>query len=224
MPGSDLARTARLKPADVHRLARGLFPTGRLAHRALQHYRPYICPFEQLLPFVPEGASVLDVGCGGGLWLGLLASTGRLARGLGFDASEGAIRQAKLMRTPAPGPELTFEHRGVQDEWPGGTFDAVCLIDVLHHVPPGEQGRVVQRAAQRVKVGGVLIYKDMCRRPAWRALANRAHDLLVARQWVNYAPVEQVSLWAVNEGLTLVHAASVSRWWYGHEVRVFRKG
>ena len=34
------------------------------AGRLLQIYRPYICPFEELLPHVPEAADILDVGCG----------------------------------------------------------------------------------------------------------------------------------------------------------------
>lgn len=213
------------KPADLHRLARRLFPRGSLAVRALQHYRPYICPFELLLPHVPPGARVLDVGCGGGLWLGLLAASGRLGAGLGFDSSESAIRVAQQMRVPADYvSRLSFQHRRVQEPWPDGPFDVVSIIDVLHHVPPDQQSRVIASAAERVATGGVLIYKDMCSRPAWRAWANRAHDLVVARQWINYAPVEQVSLWAVSAGLTLIHAASVPRFWYGHELRVFRKG
>lgn len=213
------------KPADLHRLARRLFPRGSLTVRALQHYRPYICPFELLLPHVPPGARVLDAGCGGGLWLGLLAATGRMGEGVGFDSSESAIRVAQQMRVPE-GYEsrLTFQYLRVQEPWPEGAFEVVSLIDVLHHVPPDQQSRVIASAAERVATGGVLIYKDMCSRPVWRAWANRAHDLVVAHQWINYAPVEQVSLWAVNAGLTLIHAASVPRLWYGHELRVFRKG
>lgn len=216
---------ARWSAGQLHRAARDLFPTGPLATRALQHYRPFICPFEHLLPHVPPGSRVLDIGCGGGLWLGLLAATGRLGSGVGFDSSKAAIRQAQAMRLPASAHgRVMFEHRAVEDPWPDGPFDVVCLIDVLHHVTPEHQGKVIALATKRVARGGRFIYKDMCQRPRWRALANRAHDLVLARQWIHYAPVEQVSRWSVSEGLTLVHAASHARWWYGHELRVFVKG
>lgn len=213
-------------PTDLHRLARGLFPsgTGSLTFRLLQHYRPFICPFDALIPLIPADSRVLDVGCGGGLWLGLLAATGRLAEGVGFDSSTSAISLAQQMRVPAShAGKLRFEHRGVQDPWPDGLFDVVSIIDVMHHVPLAHQAQVIDLAASRVAQGGLLIYKDMCRRPAWRALANRAHDLVMARQWIHYAPVEKVSTWAVSAGLRCQHAGSLPRWWYGHELRVFVK-
>lgn len=212
---------------DLHREARGLFPTGPSLIRLLQHYRPFIAPFEELIPLVPEGGRVLDIGCGGGLWIGLLAATGKLGdngQAVGFDSSKPAIALAQQMRLPGDtGPRVRFEHLDVRAPWPEGTFDVVCLLDVLHHVPPDAQAGVIRQAAAKVSPGGLFIYKDMCRRPRWRALANRLHDLALAHQWIHYAPVEQVSRWAVGEGLRLDHAASFARLWYGHELRVFRK-
>lgn len=36
--------------------------------KALLTYRPYICPFEDLLPHVPVDSNVLDFGCGGAVY------------------------------------------------------------------------------------------------------------------------------------------------------------
>jgi 2-polyprenyl-3-methyl-5-hydroxy-6-metoxy-1,4-benzoquinol methylase len=100
----------------------------------------------------------------------------------------------------------------------------VSLIDVLHHVPPGRQRAFFAGAVARVRTGGILLYKDMCRSPLWRAWANRAHDLLLARQWIHYVPLARLEAWAAEEGLQLVHRRAYARLVYGHELLVMRKG
>lgn len=208
-------------------MAASMFPEGPVLMRLMQRWRPYICPFEKLLVHVPVGSSVLDVGCGGGLFLGLLHQTGRLGRGVGFDASPQAIQVAQKMaarvQTNGGGRVLSFQQQDVVDPWPAGEFDVVSMIDLMHHVAPGAQRRVLVMAAERVGAGGRLLYKDMSTRPRWRALASRAHDLLISRQWIHYAPVTAVEAWADECGLKLVHAARINRLWYGHDLRVFER-
>ena len=55
------ATNATTTPAQLSAIARECFRTGGLAMRTLQHLRPHICPFEELLPEIPEGARVLAV-------------------------------------------------------------------------------------------------------------------------------------------------------------------
>lgn len=196
--------------------------------RRLQVYRPFICPFEHLLPLVPPGASLLDVGCGGGLWLGLLAKLGLVSSGHGFDTSAPAIRLAQAMAARLGagsdgGPKLTFERRSVADGWPAGSYDVVSVIDVMHHVPPTAQESVIREAANHVKPGGLLLYKDMNERPLGSALMNRLHDLILARQWIHYARIEDVQRWAERAGLVKLGHADLPRLWYQHELMVFGK-
>ncbi|MHC5002338.1 MAG: class I SAM-dependent methyltransferase [Planctomycetota bacterium] len=200
--------------------ARRLFRSGPLVTRLLQHWRPWICPFELLLEQVPAGATVLDIGCGGGLFLGLLAAEGRIRGGVGFDASESAIRTARAMAAgQAPGL-LRFERLDVGAPWPEGPFDVVALIDVMHHVPTDARRDLIRGAAARIAPGGRLIYKDMCRRPRWRAFANKAHDLLLAGQWVDAEPLEHVRRWLADAGLDVGAGRRVNRLWYGHDLLV----
>jgi hypothetical protein len=60
-----------------------------------------------------------------------------------------------------------------------------------------------------VKQGGMLLYKDMGRRPLWRAWANRLHDLLMVKEWIHYARLEDVVHWARAAGLALERQGSM---------------
>ena len=190
--------------------------------RKMMHYRVRICPFERLLPHVAPGSSVLDAGCGAGLFLALLAGTVPEIRGVGFDASGPAIDMAESMAKRVRA-DLRFIRLDVAEPWPEGRFDVVSLVDVLHHVPASEQKRVVEQAIEKVKPGGVLLYKDMANHPALPALMNRLHDLIVARQWIHYVPIRKVDEWAKECGLIRTHAEEMTRLWYRHELRVYVK-
>lgn len=205
-------------------IARTLYTEGPFLLRTPQHWRPYICPFENLVGHIKDGFRVLDIGCGTGLLLGLAAGIGREFEGVGFDVSKPAIEVARSMvkraAVIAPKAKISFECLKIGDAWPEGTFDAVFLVDVLHHVPSGSQRQFVKQVISKVKPGGLLIYKDMCMRPWWKAQANRLHDLLVARQFISYAPVQQVEQWATEAGMRVILREDISRYCYGHELRL----
>jgi SAM-dependent methyltransferase len=209
-------------------LARRLYVDGPYVMRKMMHYRIAICPFERLVRLVAAGSSVLDIGCGAGLFLALLAGAVPDLKGIGFDSSELAIETATRMAEQAKRlgsrATLRFIRLDVAEPWPEGLFDVVSLVDVLHHIPPTDQKSVFQRATERVKVGGVLLYKDMANRPVFHAGMNRLHDLLLARQWIHYAPINKVDQWAAELDLTLSHAETHSRFWYRHDLRIYNKG
>ncbi len=208
-------------------LARQLYVRGPYLMRKMMHYRILICPFERLIPNVAPGASVLDVGCGAGLFLALLAGAVPDVAGVGFDSSrqaiDAAVQMTEQVKRSGLRAELRFLQLDVGEAWPDGHFDVVSLVDVLHHIPPEHQKSVVERATEKVKPGGMLLYKDMANRPSFHAWMNRLHDLIVARQWIHYLPVRRVDGWAEEFGLALAHAETMSRLWYRHELRIFRK-
>jgi len=204
-----------------------VFAASPMPRRTILKYRPFICPFEELLPYVPDGSSVFDIGCGCGLFLLALAFAGKRISAVGVDMAPDAIRAAgRAARTAeieATGSMLSFEVAPDSEAWPAGQFDVVSLIDVLHHVPAAGQRAFVTAAASRVRPGGFLIYKDMCRRPVWRSCANRLHDLLLARQWIRYRDIAEVREWAAAVGLAPQSRRDLARLWYGHELCVFCK-
>jgi len=212
---------------DVGALARSLFTDGPLLGRLMQHHRHRIAPVARCLELVPAGVDLLDVGCGGGLFVACLAASGRVRSAHGVDASAAAIATARAaanrLRDRAPGVEVRFEHRRVEEGLPAGEYGAVSMIDVMHHIPrPAQRGAFLEAAA-RVRAGGVFLYKDMCDAPAWRAAMNRMHDLVMARQWIRYLPIEDADRWAAEAGLVREVAEERAMLWYGHEIRVYRR-
>ncbi len=212
---------------DIGGVARKMYVGGSLLGRFIQHHRHRIAPVATLVDAVPTGSDVLDIGCGGGLLLICLASAGRIHSAHGIDSSSGAIETARKaairLRSFIQGPTPNFECRSVEKGLPDGTFPVVCLIDVLHHVSPIAQEKAFRDAVAKVRPGGILLYKDMCDRPFWRAGMNRLHDLVIAKQWIHYVPIESVDRWALDCGLQIERAQRISILWYGHELRVFRK-
>jgi 2-polyprenyl-3-methyl-5-hydroxy-6-metoxy-1,4-benzoquinol methylase len=209
-------------PGELSQLARELYARGSAVMRAMQHYRPYITPFGAVLNAVPPGSRVLDIGCGGGLFLALLARTGRIQRGRGIDTSQPAIAIAHEMSARLPaGHGVQFEARSASLPLPAEGYDVVTLLDVMHHIPPDAQRLVLEQALDRVEPGGRFIYKDMVLRPAWRALANRLHDLVIARQWIHYLPLEDAIRWAEARGCKVIEKRTINMLWYGHEMVVF---
>ncbi len=215
------------EPVDIAGIARALFADGPAFARFLQHHRHRIAPVGRLVELVPHGSDVLDVGCGGGLFVMCLAASGRAARAHGVDASANAIAAAEAaarrLRGQGSSATIVFEHREVQQGLPQGEFGVVSMIDVMHHVPVAAQRRAFDDAASRVRAGGFFLYKDMCDAPVWRAGMNRLHDLIMARQWIRYVPIERVDGWAAEAGLVAERAEEHRMLWYGHELRVYRR-
>jgi 2-polyprenyl-3-methyl-5-hydroxy-6-metoxy-1,4-benzoquinol methylase len=198
-----------------------------LSDRLLVQLRPYICPFAPMVKWVQPGSSVLDLGCGGGLWLLTLADSGCLARGVGCDINHRALiqgrRAAERFTRKEGAGQIDFLHTRGIDEWPTDLFDVVSLIDVLHHVPPKIQADFLRRALERVKPGGKLIYKDMASAPSWISWGNRLHDLVLARQWIHYFPIERAAEVLTKAGGSVRHRQNWRRLFYGHELLVVDK-
>lgn len=198
--------------------ARDLYRSAPTRARTLQGLRPYICPFEDLIRWIPESGRLLDVGCGAGLFLGLSGRARPQVSGLGFDADAGAVEAAQGMaRAHFPDGRIAFRHSAVGDAWPAGPFDLVSMIDVLHHIPPPAQQGAILQAYDHVAPGGLFLYKDMAERPFFRAWWNRLHDVVIARQWIHYRPIADVEAWLRAEGAEIVDRSARALGLYGHE-------
>ena len=109
-----------------------------------------------------EGASVLDVGCGGGILAEAMARRG--ARVTGIDLSEKALRVAQLHLHES---RLSIEYLSVSVEdhaaTHAGEFDVVTCMELLEHVP--DPASMVAACARLVRPGGQVFFSTINRNP-----------------------------------------------------------
>ena len=104
-----------------------------------------------------KDAKVLDIGCGGGLFLSLLKQEG--ADVIGIELSDSRAQYAKTKH------QLEIDKHPIENDfWQRGYanhFDAVTLWDVIEHVNYPQQA--LQSAANVLKQGGLLLIDTPCR-------------------------------------------------------------
>ena len=115
-----------------------------------------------------DGASVLDVGCGGGLLSEAMAKLG--ARVTAIDLAEDLVKVATLHSLES-GVQVDYRVQSVEAlaaERPG-SYDIVTCMEMLEHVP--DPAAILQACATLLKPGGHLFVSTLNRTPAAFALA-----------------------------------------------------
>lgn len=115
-----------------------------------------------------KGRRVLDIGCGGGILSESMAVTG--AQVMGIDLADKALKVAGLHALESG---LSVEYRLMAAEQlaaeQAATFDVVCCMEMLEHVP--DPASVVRAAATLVRPGGWVFFSTINRNPKAFALA-----------------------------------------------------
>lgn len=101
---------------------------------------------------VPEGASVLDVGCGTGSLSATLAKTTRTARIVGIDPSAPFVEYARAQNAD---PRLTFDIGDAQAlPYDDAAFDAALALLVVNFIPDARKAASEMRRVTRA--GGTM--------------------------------------------------------------------
>lgn len=152
------------------------------------------------------GASVLDVGCGGGLLSEALAREG--ARVTALDLAPELIKVAKLHGLES-GVAVDYRLQSVESlaaEQPH-TFEVVTCMEMLEHVP--DPGAVIDACARLLKPGGRLFLSTLNRTPAAFALAIVGAEYLArllpkgTHQYRDFIRPSELGTWLRGAGLQL---------------------
>jgi SAM-dependent methyltransferase len=119
---------------------------------------------EALAPRIPEGARILDLGCGDMKLLAGLAASRRLGRCVGADIWAPRV-------APPAGCEYTQIYPGRPLPWTGREFDVVLLIDTLHHAD--DPGHLLREA---FAAGATVLVKDHLEYGTWSRTLLRLMD------------------------------------------------
>ena len=113
---------------------------------------------------IPENATVLDIGCGGGRTLDRLASLARLGKAVGIDYSEDSIAVArKRNQQLIANGRVEVLHGSVSSmPFPDATFDCVSAVETYYFWPDitanlAEVRRVMKPSGQLVIIGGMYL-------------------------------------------------------------------
>ena len=114
----------------------------------------------------PEGARILELGCGTGHNLAMLGRFGEVeASELDQNARELASRRLGRLVEAAALPDLSV--------FPSGSYDLVALLDVLEHV--ADDAAALSAIRERLKPGGKLLVTVPANKWMWSAHDEAHH-------------------------------------------------
>jgi SAM-dependent methyltransferase len=144
---------------------------------------------------IPEGARLLDLGCGQGLLAALLRAAGRprLAAYRGIELMARDVERAHR----ALGPDCGVEQGDIRRA-DFGAADAVVVLDVLHYMPLADQEELLRRVREALVPGGVLLLR------VGDAAAGLPFRL---SNWVDWTVA-----FVRGHGATRFHCRSVAQW------------
>jgi len=137
----------------------------RLAYARDAIYRHFACDPAAGPPM--RGLSLLDIGCGGGLFAEPMARLGAAVTGI--DLAEESIEVA---RRHAEEMDLTVDYRAISAEAlaaTGAQYDVVSALEVIEHL--ADIPSFLEACAGLIRPGGLFIFSTINRTPASYALA-----------------------------------------------------
>ena len=121
----------------------------------------------RILESLPRSSRILDLGCGNGELARALARRGQGGQYVGVDFSPDLIDEAKRrVDVQFPGFTFQFTQADLADPgWdaaiPGGPFEAVLALAVLHHLPGRElRLQTLRKVRRMLSSGGRFIHSE----------------------------------------------------------------
>lgn len=167
---------------------------------------------------------VLEIGCGFGLFGCYFGSRYPGIQYLGVDIDAGRIAMARRAAAKLGLTNVRFEVGDARSQsLPAGPWDAVMMMDLMHHVPDETKLSLARQSAASLAPDGHLIIKDITRRPWWKLFFTWALDVVMTKgfdMW--YWSPEQFRR-AVDPSLAM-EAYPISDWLpYPHIVYLFSR-
>jgi 2-polyprenyl-3-methyl-5-hydroxy-6-metoxy-1,4-benzoquinol methylase len=147
---------------------------------------------DEIGQYLPQRGRVLDIGCGFGLFSLYYASVapGLALRGLDRNPRRIAMAQRAAARLGLG--NVTYEVADARDWRADGDYDAVYMLDIVHHVDEESVRPLLAELLKAVRPGGRLLIKDVDTRPAYKRWFTHALDRLMD-------PWTPVRYWAADE-------------------------
>jgi 2-polyprenyl-3-methyl-5-hydroxy-6-metoxy-1,4-benzoquinol methylase len=159
----------------VRNIARALpFVERAYAEIRFSILRPKLLSVMDLL--LTDEGRILDVGCGFGLFAAYFGQTHPRRQIVGVDPNARRVDLARRVAQKLGLVDHRFHVGDVRDTHLEGPFDAVYVLDVMHHIPEADQRPVLERLRDLLVPGGMLLIKDITTEPHHELLFTELLD------------------------------------------------
>jgi len=185
-------------------------------------FRHLILPQDVLIRIAESHQSILDIGCGLGVFLTTLSGQKKTLRGV--EISDETVQKAKgiLVQKGIKDVEI-FHFNGdptTISDW--ADYDVIFLNDVLHHIPSMDQVGFLRKIHHKMRKGAQFVLKDI---DAESPLVyfNKLHDLILNRQYPHEMSKKDCYQVCQTLGFQINESLSIRKLVYPHFILVMTK-
>lgn len=159
---------------------------------------------------------VLDVGCGTGVFAFCLRECGWEGEITGFDTDAEKIAAAQEICTLRKLDRIRFTTGDAREELPAH-HGSVTILDMLQYLTPAQQTALLQQAAARTSLTGVLIIRSGVINDGWRFRLTRLGDQFAEKvRWMRQHAAHYPTVEFLTETLSACGLHGSMRPLYGH--------
>lgn len=195
-----------------------------LVNKLKMVYRPYICPFDDLLKLVSPTDSIMDIGCGSGQFLSLIAEFIKPQSLYGIEISQELINNAQQLLGKYKKNITISLNLYNGREFPDSVknCNVIFLNDVFHHVPRKQQFSFLKELHNKINPGTKLIIKDIDK-SNWLVLCNKMHDLILSQEISHEVRFKDLQQMLNSIGFNIIFENKRRMLWYPHFTIIAKK-
>jgi SAM-dependent methyltransferase len=148
---------------------------------------------DEIGQYLPSTGTVLDIGCGFGLFSLYYAQLLPAARLRGFDLNPRRVAIAIEAARRLGLGNVTYAVGDACDYRAIDPLDAAYMLDIVHHIPPETVEPLLVALHKGIRPGGRLVVKDVDTQPAYKRWFTHALDLAMSpRGVIHYWPAAEL--------------------------------
>ncbi|MGH7263230.1 MAG: class I SAM-dependent methyltransferase [Candidatus Rokuibacteriota bacterium] len=179
---------------------------------------------DEIGQYLPETGTILDIGCGFGLFSLYYAQVLPRARLRGFDLNPRRVAIAAAAARRLGLENAAYAVGDAREYRADGSYAAAYMLDIVHHVQPEAVEPLLAELHKAIAPGGLLVVKDVDTEPAYKRWFTHALDLLMSPGGViHYWPAAELQAVLQRIGFRVHRHLMVDVLPYPHVLYVCRK-
>ncbi len=179
---------------------------------------------DEIGQYLPAEGTILDIGCGFGLFSLYYAQLIPAASFRGLDLNPRRVALATEAARRLGLANTAYAVDDARTYRADAEYAAAYMLDIVHHVPPETVEPLLSELHKAIRPGGCLILKDVDTRPAYKRWFTHALDLLMSPGGViHYWPAGDLAALLQRIGFRVYRHLMVDFLPYPHVLFVCRR-